>query len=68
MSAPRKLTDPLTEEEGTHLFGRIHRSPRIPDRYAAGNLQPQAALSRVTRPGPATNPKAGRPPTEQPRR
>ncbi len=34
MSAPRKPTEPLTEEERAQLFGRIHRSPRIPDRYA----------------------------------
>jgi len=34
MSAPRKLTEPLSEAERAQLFGRIHRSPRIPDRYA----------------------------------
>lgn len=34
MNAPRKLTDPLTEEEWARLFDRIHRAPRIPDRYA----------------------------------
>ena len=34
MSDLRKLTEPLTEEERARLFERIHRSPRIPDRYA----------------------------------
>ena len=34
MNEPRKLTEPLTEEERARLFERIHRSPRIPDRYS----------------------------------
>lgn len=34
MIGDRKLTEPLTEEERRLLFERIHRAPRIPDRYA----------------------------------
>jgi hypothetical protein len=34
MTGERKLTEPLTEEDRARLFNRIHRSPRIPDRYA----------------------------------
>lgn len=35
MTDQRKETEPLTEQERARiLFERIHRSPRIPDRYA----------------------------------
>lgn len=35
MTGEREPTPPLTEQERARiLFERIHRSPRIPDRYA----------------------------------
>jgi hypothetical protein len=45
MSEPRKLTEPLSEEERERLFDRIHRSPRIPDRYADRRMAPGSATS-----------------------
>jgi hypothetical protein len=53
MSAPRKLTDPLTEEERAHLFGRIHRSPRIPDRYAERHAGTESVPSSFVIPAKA---------------
>ena len=53
MSGARKLSEPLTEEEGKRLFDRIHRSPRIPDRYADRRTAPESAASSFVIPAKA---------------
>jgi len=45
MTGARKLIEPLTEEERKRLFDRIHRSPRIPDRYLRSVTPAKAGMT-----------------------